>query len=213
MQTWWTGLSGTTQWFFLAAVFFSIFFLWQLIAAFLGMDGDDMDLDADVSADGSEFDAPDDLDDPDAHDTAESAQAFRVLSLRSLITFCTLFTWGSALYTADGMSTVKALTLSSVWGVIGMFAIAFVIFGMNKLAETGTKDAASCKGKTGTVYLDIPEDGFGEIRIMITGAVQHIKAQSLHGEALPAGTRVRVVEVVGQSLVKVEAQTEQGEPS
>ncbi len=208
MQEWWTGLAGATQFFYGMAAFFSVFFLWQIIAAFMGLNGDDMDVGGDAGDAGFDADVADDF---DLDDVVESSQAFKILSLRSIVTFFTLFSWGSALYTADGMTTVRAMGISSIWGLAGMFAIALIFYGMGKLTETGTKDVTSCKGKVGVVYLDIPADGFGEIRISISGAVEHVKAKSLNREALSAGTQVRVVQVIGQTLVGVEKVTEKGE--
>ena len=204
MQEWWAGLAGITQVFYGMAVFFSVFFLWQIAAAFMGLDGDsDMDVGDDV-----DFDAPDEV---DFDDVVESSQAFKILSLRSIITFFTLFSWGSALYTADGVAVGKAMSIASIWGLVGMLAIAGIFYGMGKLTETGTKDVASCKGQEGTVYLDIPADGFGEIKTLVSGVVEHVKAKSISGEALPAGTQVRVVKVIGQTLVGVEKITGKGE--
>ncbi len=204
MQEWWAGLSGITQFFYGMAAFFSVFFLWQIIAAFMGLDGDsDVDVGDDV-----DFDAPDEI---DYDDVVESAQAFKILSLRSIVTFFTLFSWGSALYTADGVLPGKAMGIASIWGLVGMFAIAFIFWGMGKLTETGTKDVATSKGKIATVYLDIPAGGFGEVKTAVSGAVEHIKAKSVNGEALPAGTQVRIVQVVGQTLVGVEKLTKNGE--
>jgi hypothetical protein len=212
MQEWWNGLAGITQFFYGMAAFFSVFFLWQIIAAFMGLSGDELDISADdaggVGVDVSDIDAPDDI---DHHDVIESSQAFKILSLRSIVTFFTLFSWGCALYTADGVEVSKAMAISSIWGLAGMLAIAFIFWGMGKLTETGTKDVATAKGKVGTVYLDIPADGFGEIKIGVSGAVEHIKAKSVDGEAMPAGTEVRVVKVVNQMLVGVRKLTKEGE--
>jgi len=204
MNEWWNSLANITQVFYGMAVFFSVFFLWQIIGAFMGLDGD-----ADVGdADIGDMDAPDDI---DHSDVIESSQAFKILSLRSIITFFTLFSWGSALYTTDGVPTVKAMSIASVWGLVGMFAIAAIFYAMGKLSETGTKDMTSSKGQVGTVYLDIPVDGFGEIKTVVNGVPEHVKAKSLDGEALPAGTQVRVVQVINQTLVGVKKLTETGD--
>ena len=40
MGDWWQGLSGLNQAFYAAAAFFSAFFVWQFIAALMGMGGD-----------------------------------------------------------------------------------------------------------------------------------------------------------------------------
>ena len=195
MQEWWAGLTGTVQFFYGMATFFSVFFLWQLIGAFMGLDGDSMDLSGDAA------DAPGDM---DFDDVMESSQAFKVLSLRSIVTFFTLFAWGNALYLTEGIPAGKAMWMSTVWGLIGMFAIAGIFYGLGKMTETGTKDLASCEGREGVVYLDIPSGGLGEITTLVSGAIEHVKANSLNGEALPAGTQVRVVKTIGQTLVKVE---------
>lgn len=203
MQEWWVNLAGSTQFFYGMAAFFSVFFLWQMIGAFLGLDGDAPGGDADFG----DIDTPDDF---DHSDVIESSQAFKVLSLRSIITFFTLFSWGSALFTADGIPVPKAMGISSLWGLAGMLAIAGIFYFMAKMTETGTKDILSCKGSIGTVYLDIPANGFGEIKITVSGAIENVKAQSLSGEALPAGTPVRVVRVIDQMLVGVEKLVEKG---
>jgi hypothetical protein len=92
-----------------------------------------------------------------------------------------------------------------------MFAIALIFWSMGKLTESGTKDVSTIKGKIATVYLDIPADGFGEIKTAVSGALEHIQAKSVNGEALPAGTQVCVVQIISQSLVGVEKITEKGE--
>lgn len=204
MQEWWEGLESATQFFYGMAAFFSVFFMWQMIAAFLGLTGDDVDV-GHADIDISDIDASDNF---DHHDVIESSQAFKILSLRSIITFFTLFSWGCALYTGDGMPVVKAMGISSIWGLAGMFAIAFIFYGMGKLTETGTKDVTTCIGEIGTVYLDIPADGFGEVKTSVSGVVEHVKARSVNGEALSAGTQVRIVKAIGQTLVGVEKLTE-----
>jgi hypothetical protein len=209
MNEWWDGLAGITRFFYGMAAFFSVFFLWQIVAAFLGMTGDDVDVGGDAEADlDFDADAPDDF---DHQDVVESSQAFKILSLRSIITFFTLFSWAGALYTTNGMEPVKAMGIGAICGLVGMFAIALIFWGMGKLTETGTKDIAMAKGQAGTVYLDIPSEGFGEVKTTVSGVVEHIKARSVHGEALPAGTEVRVVQVINQSLVGVEKLTFKGE--
>lgn len=202
MQEWWVGLEGMTQFFYGMAAFFSVFFLWQLIGAFVGLDGDSMDLGAD-SADVSG--------DMDFDDVMESSAAFKVLSLRSIITFFTLFAWGNALYLTEGVAAGKAMGISTIWGLAGMLAIAGIFYGLGRMTESGTKDIATAKGKIATVYLDIPAAGFGEIKTTVSGAVEHIKAKSVSGEALPSGTQVRVVTIVNQTLVGVERLTKKGE--
>ena len=43
MGEWWNNLDALTRGFYSAAAFFSVFFIWQLIAALTGLAGDDAD--------------------------------------------------------------------------------------------------------------------------------------------------------------------------
>jgi membrane protein implicated in regulation of membrane protease activity len=195
MQTWWAELSGISRFFYGMAAFCSVFFLWQIIGSFLGLSGDEMPgdtPDADLSAEV-------------AHDSvAEASQAFKLFSLRSLVTFFTLFSWGSALYTTGGRPSLLSMALASLWGLVGMAAVASVFYFMGKLTETGTRDIATCVGQSGEVYLDIPANGQGEIRILVNGTLDHVKARCASGASLKAGTPVRVVRVLNPNLVEVE---------
>lgn len=212
MNEWWSELATITKIFYAMAAFWSVFFLWQIIGAFIGMTGDDMDVGGADGADADmDFDADVAPDDFDHHDVVESSQAFKVLSLRSIVTFFTLFSWMAAMYTDQGMELGTALLIATVWGTVGMLVVAFIFYAMNKLTETGTKDVANAAGKIGTVYLDIPAEGFGEVRVNISGAMEHVSAKSVEGVALPAGTEVRVVQVMSQTLVGVVEHTGKGE--
>ncbi len=193
MTEWWESLARITQIFYGVAVFFSVFFVWQLISALMGLDGDDAD-------DGGDSDFEDGVDE----DAMETTVAFKLLSVRSIITFCTLFSWGGALYLNRGEPMTRALGLSAIWGLAGMFSVSLIFWAMKKLTYTGTKKLSSCVGTTGTVYLDIPEKGFGEIKATVSGVVTNVKARSASGTPLPANTPVRIVRTLGQTSVEVE---------
>ncbi|WP_372794715.1 hypothetical protein [Pontiella sp.] len=200
MTEWWDGLAGMTQFFYAAAAFFSVFFLWQVIGAFLGLADDDADFSSGVTeADDLDL-SPDDL---DHQDVVDSSQAFKLLSLRTIVTFFTLFFWMAALYTTNGMEVTPALGYASLWGLGGMFVVASILYLLHKMTESGTKDLLTVKGCAATVYLDIPADGYGEVKTIVNGASEHIKARSTEGVDLPAGTQVKIVQVMSQTLVGV----------
>ena len=211
MQEWWQDLTPLCRGFYSAASFFSVFMVWQLIAALTGLDGDDGDIgDAgdvggDVDADGTYHDF-----ETGAHaDSAETAVAFQLLSIRSILGFCTLFSWAGAMYLNDGVSTQKAIAIAFVWGIIGMVGITSIMYLMKKLTHTGTANLRSCVGTVGTVYLNIPENGFGEVKVTVGDAVSHIKARSSTNKSLSANTSVRVVKCLDKTTVEVEPITEE----
>ncbi|MBT3293715.1 MAG: hypothetical protein HN919_00165 [Verrucomicrobia bacterium] len=201
MTAWWDGLTTINRGFFCAAAFFSVFFLWQLIAAMIGLDDDSGD-DVGDGAGADEFDA----------DADGTVVAFRLLSIRAIVTFCTLFTWGSALYLSRGEALGRAMGISTIWGLAGMASVAVLLSLLPKLAHTGTKRIASTLGAHGTVYLDIPEAGQGEVRIAVSDVISFVKARTHSGVAITSGTPVVVTRILGPATVEVEvvSETEEG---
>lgn len=192
----WSGLSVLNRALFVSAAFFSVFFVWQMIAAFIGIGGDG-GIDDGSSA------TPDTQDHPP--DTHETVSLFKMVSVRSVMAFATLFSWASALYMSLGnMSTNKALLLGLIWGVAAMAAVALVMNALRKITHTGNLVIASCVGATASVYLDIPAGGVGEIRVMCGDTMTHVKARAAGGAAIRSGASVRVARMAGPDLVEVE---------
>lgn len=183
MMQWWNGMDPLTQGFYCAAAFFGVLFLWQLISAFIGLSGE--------HEHGAETDA------------ADTTEAFRLLSIRSIITFFTLFTWGGALYLERKTAVPMAMLYAIAWGLAGMILIALVFHWMRKLTETGNLDLNTCVGRQGTVYLDIQEGTLGEIRVNVSGVATHVKARTADSKELKAGVPVTITRVLDQSTVEV----------
>ena len=216
MSEWWSGLSGVNQAFYCGAAFFSVFFVWQIMAVLIGLGGGEGDFDgvghdADVGIDDLDGDAAagaayDDMA-GGAADSAATMVAFKLLSIRAIVTFCTLFSWGTALYLNNGEGVSKAMGISSVWGLAGMASVALVMYLLPKLAHTGTKSIQTCLGVHGTVYLDIAADGPGEVRVPVSGVISYVKARSADGKALKSGTPIVVKQVLDETTVEVAAVT------
>ena len=217
MSAWWAGLTPLNQMFYYAAVFFGVLFLWQIIAAMIGLG--EHDADADGGTEGGDADVGvdhdvtyDDFEHGAEADAVESTVAFRLLGVRSVITFFTLFTWGGAMYMDRGVGVTVALSYATLWGLAGMFIIAGLFYLLRRLSEAGTGDLGSCVGTQAVVYLHIPAGGQGEIRAKVSGVMTHVKARCGGGAAIEAGRPVRVVKQLTQTTVEVEpAESEETE--
>lgn len=81
----------------------------------------------------------------------------------------------------------------------GLIAGMAVLYGYVKpMRKTETSIGYSMqdlKGRIGEVLVPLPENGYGEVLVRAGGGVTNQIAASLDKEALPAGTRVVVVEV------------------
>ena len=214
MIQWWSDLTAVNQVFYAAAAFFSLIFLWQFISSLVGLSGGEADLevdaDMDVDVDGGDMDIDGgdglEVDDIEAHSleaAAESTAAFKVLTLRAILAFFTLFFWAGAMYLNMGKSLSRALLYATAWGVAAWLIVAHVVNWMRRLAESGTARLVSCVGTNGSVYLDVPAGGQGEVRLLVSGRVSMVKARAVGGVELKSGTAVRVVRVVDPTSVEV----------
>ena len=199
---WWSGLTPLIKGFYLAAMFFSVLFAWQLLGILIGLGGShDLDVDADAGGD-FDVDHPE-LDHSGGIEAVDTMAAFKLLSVRSILAFFMLFTWAGALYMDQGVPVGRAMTYAMLWGTASMLLVAGVFYLMRRMTESGSQRIATCLGTRGTVYLDIPKDGMGEVRVTVSGVLTHVKARSFGGHELPAGTPVRVKRVLGPTSVEV----------
>ncbi len=198
MQIWWTELTPLNQVLYGVAVFFSLLFLWQFIATLIGL-GDSAD---GIAQDGlSADDAGPDVDDgPYDH----GAPTFQLLSVRSVIAFGMLFGWAGALYLDAGFSIEESALRALVWGSAGMVLVAYFFYKVQQLSESHTRNLSSCIGNEGEVYIDIPENGTGQIRVMESGAVNYISARGKSGQSIHHKTPVRVLRTLDVTTVEVE---------
>jgi len=215
MLAWWDGLSVLAQAFAVAAVFFSTLFVWQLVASFAALDGD-TDVQAghagDIAASGSAGvhvgDVPHDYGagapDHDLVHDAAGLHTFRLLSIRSVLAFGTLFSWAGVLYLQQDAAPWWALLRALFWGLAGALVVAFFFWLLPRLSEEGTARLESAVGRTGTVYLDIPKDGVGQVRVLVGNTIKFVKARSREAQPLPAGTPVRVVRMLDSVTLEVE---------
>jgi hypothetical protein len=206
MHEWWISLTPLNQFFYAAAAMFSVIFTWQFVASLVGVGGHeaDIDLDSGIDADGM------DLDHIEAHSLAEAGEstvAFHVFSVRAVLAFCTMFSWAGALYLDTGRTTVASLSLAFFWGLAGWGAVAVILYWLRKLAESGTQNVGTCVGREGIVYLNIPADGQGEVRMTVSGRVTMLKARSADGTVIRAGTPVRATRALDDTTVEVTAVT------
>ncbi|HMK35340.1 MAG TPA: NfeD family protein [Desulfomonilaceae bacterium] len=203
MESWWGSLTAVNKGFALAALFFSTVFLWQIVGMLLGIHGDSH-IATDHGDTGPGHVGP-------AHTGGQSGDAhpnagitFTLVSVRSVLAFATLFCWAGTLYLMSGISLLAALIYSFIWGAAALVLVAFVVFKLVQLQETGNATVWSAIGEEGVVYMDIPARGTGKIRVMVRGVVSYVNARSSSGMMIPSPTKVKVVGVLDNNTLEVE---------
>jgi len=177
------------EYFFLAcAVVGGIMFLFRLALFFLGGGDTDVDVDS-ASTDGG-------LTDTDS--------SFQYLSIQSLSAFFLMFGLVGLALLREGVQEVVALLAAVVSGVFTVWIVSQIFVQMKKLQSDGTLKMENAIGQEGTVYLTIPENGTGQVRVSVQGGLRIFDAVSADRQAIPTGASIRVIRLISGKVLVVE---------
>lgn len=187
MSEWWDALTLWQQLFWGIAVFFSLLFLLQYIGALLGVA---LDTDSEVHADSD----------------AAVDPGFTWLSLRSVVAFFTFFGWSGVVLLSRGTPLWWTVVVSFFCGMLAMAVVVYLLYVFARQTQEGNYRLSDALYQTGEVYLPVPpaRSGTGKIHIRIGQALRELNVRT-DGPALPTGSRARVLEVLPDQTLLVEA--------
>lgn len=149
----------------------------------------------------------DGLDSPgESHDghIEAAAEGLNLLSVRALSAGLGFFGVGGMAGLATGLGLLAALPLAIALGLGATIATAMITRAMLRLEDDGSVSIHGAVGSTGTVYLAIPGECQGAGKVLLTLQNRTVEYQAVTSErALPTGTSVLVVDVVGPDTVDV----------
>jgi hypothetical protein len=178
------------SWIFLGcAVFGTAVLIIQFILAAVGLDGDDIE----TNADGSWF--------------------FSVLSLKSLVAAVAFFGLGGIASESFGFPGYIAILTGMVAAAFAMVIVAWLVRLLYDLRSDGTVHIENTLGLGAEVYLSIPahRSGFGKVTVTVQDRTMEYKALT-DGEALATGTPVVIVDIAaGDTLAVALPETAKGE--
>lgn len=180
-------LDSLHQTFWYIAIPVSIIFIIQTIMTFVGAD----------AADGLEADFDGDFDGSDA-----PSQLF---SLRNLVNFLIGFSWTGVLFYTEIKNKTILILLAIIVGTAFLLLFFLLIRQILKLGEDNTFRINNTVGKTGSVYLTIPErkTGKGKVQVSVNGTTHELDAMTEH-ESIPSGGMIRVTAIESGNLLMVE---------
>ncbi len=174
------------QVFWYIAIPVSVIFIIQAILTFIGIDSSDgVEADFDGDFDG---DAP-----------------FQLFSLRNLVNFLIGFSWTGVLLYGNFENKTMLIFTALVVGVVFVVFFFFLMRQILKLSEDNTFRIENTIGRSGNVYLTIPEfkSGKGKIQVSVKGTIHELDAMT-EQETILSGSIVRVKAVESGNLVIVE---------
>ena len=141
----------------------------------------------------------------DSHAGKEGmSQGLNLLSVRALSAGVAFFGVGGLAGLATGFGLFAALPLALIGGSLAAIGTAAAMRAMLRLEDDGTVQIHVAIGASGTVYLAIPGERSGAGKVHVTVQNRLIELQAVTSQrALPTGTRVMVIDVVGPDTVDV----------
>lgn len=189
MNNWWDALSVTLKIFHGIAIIAAVLLALQAVAMFFLGDAD------------TEMGDFGDADGLDHHDSG-----IGMISLKSITAFFTGFGWTAIGFVRMGLTLPLVLLFAGLIGLAMMFLIYLLMKSLVTLSASGTMDYINAVGQPGTVYVTIPpsKGPGGQVETMIQGRLVTAVAIQRGTEPLKPGTKVQVIEKVGNSTLIVE---------
>jgi hypothetical protein len=197
MSSFMAGLSVLEKIYLACAVFGGGFFILRTILMLTGIGDTDTDVDADAGDfDHADVDPEDHFDDIDHGDHGHHDGGLKLLTVQGLTAFIMMFgLTGFAVSRGSVLGSIFTIAIGILVGLFAMWLVAKGFALMKSLQSSGNIQIFDAIGEEGTVYLTIPAEGIGKIRITISGRLKVVDAVSQDKVELKTGTGVRVTEI------------------
>lgn len=184
LNAWWADMDTTEHTFWSISLIATLLLVVQTLVSLVGIDSDAPEFEhGDIGGDG-----------------------FSALSLRGILAFLTFFGWTALIVLEKNGQFWLALPIAVVAGLAAMFAVAYAMFALQKLDQSGNVDVAQAIGASGEVYLPIPAQrlGQGKVHLRLGGGLREMDAVT-DGPLLHTGAPVRISALLTDNLLLVEA--------
>lgn len=180
------GLNFAEMIFLSCAIVGGLVLLIRIILQFAGISHD---FDTDIH-DG--IDAP--------HDSTDAS--FKLLTLQGITAFFMMFGLvGFALYSKSSTGAMIAIIGGTAAGLAAVWIIGRIFSSAMKLQSSGTIGIDQAVGCTGTVYMNIPEDGIGRVQINLKNRLREFDARSADSSPLLTGSPIKVTGISANVLI------------
>ena len=169
-------------------------FVLRLISMFLGGGVSDDGMDAALDAGGHDL----------SGDSIEADTSFKLMSIQGLTSFFMMFGLVGLALLQAGLPVLVTVLGGMIAGLITVAVTGLVFTQMKRLQAEGTIHIENTIGKEGNVYLGIPENGTGQVQIIVQGSLKIFDAVSKNKNTIATGEKVQVVGVASGNTLIVE---------
>lgn len=208
MSEWFQSLNVLEKVFTFAAGFGGLLFLIRIVLLFAGMGDHDMgDADGGGDLDHGELGGDADVDggDMEHHDAPDvgDMMSFKLLSFQGITGFSMMFGLIGLAISRAYLGSITALIGGTVAGLTLVWVSDKLFRFVGGLQHSGTMNMRNAINEEGTVYLTIPKDEGGKVRVNVQGRLKVVEAVAEDKEMIPTDARVRVVGVVNENVLVV----------
>jgi hypothetical protein len=130
--------------------------------------------------------------------------SFNLLSIQGLTSFFMMFGLvGLAMLKAD-LPVLLTVVGGMVAGLITVAITGLIFSQMKRLQTEGTINIQNTIGTDGSVYLTIPQNGTGQVQIIVQGSLKIFDAISNSKNVIATGEKIHVVAVASGNTLVVE---------
>ena len=198
MNTWWSSIPMNEKFYWYLAIPFTVVFIIQIGALLLGIGEGGFDFEdagiGEVDSGNFDFDG----------DGMIVPLGKRVINIRNIIYFFTIFSWCGILFTKDGKGVITTFIFSFLLASIVVAILVVILSLLMKATANGLMDKNNAVGQKGKVYLKIPKkgEGVGCIHLIVQGSFRELEAVSVDDEIL-TGEEVEVIGVQEDGILQV----------
>ncbi|PPK85726.1 hypothetical protein CLV84_2630 [Neolewinella xylanilytica] len=123
--------------------------------------------------------------------------------IKGALTFLSVGSWAARLLLITSSNPFLSLLAGLAAGAVAVYLLSLVVsFLLNQEADVNWQ-AEDTLQEVGQVYLRIPAQGEGIVRVAAKGGIREMKARSRHGLDLPTGTMIIVEECTPEGMLVV----------
>lgn len=130
--------------------------------------------------------------------------SFKLMSVQGMTSFFMMFGLVGLAMLKANLPVLLTLIGGMAAGLVTVAITGLIFSQMKRLQTEGTINIQNTIGTEGSVYLNIPKDGTGQVQLIAQGSLKIFDATSKNKTALVTGERIRVVGVASGNTLIVE---------